>query len=213
MAVGFGPILVADGVKSSGQLIADVLSQAGYTARAFPSGEALLAAAREDEPGAVVLAVELPGLTGYDICRSLRQEFGELLPVILVSTARGNPHDCVAGLLLGADDYVATPFAPAELLARVWRSITRAAALRSPSRSVAHDLTRRELQVLNLLAEGLTQPAIAERLVISPATVGTHIQRILAKLDVHSRAEAVAFAHRHGLAEDVETQLVPADAA
>jgi hypothetical protein len=67
MTLGSGPVLVADGAESSGQLIAEVLSQAGYTARALPSGEALLAAAREEEPAAVVLAVELPGLTGYDI--------------------------------------------------------------------------------------------------------------------------------------------------
>jgi DNA-binding NarL/FixJ family response regulator len=213
MAGGFGPILIADGVESSRQLIADVLSNAGYTARAFPSGEALLAAAREEEPAAVVLAVALPGLTGYDICRWLRGQFGELLPIILVSTARGNPLDCVAGLLLGADDFVATPFEPAELLARVGRSVTRAAAIRSPRRFVAHDLTRRELHVLSLLADGLTQTAIADQLVISPATVGTHIQRILGKLDVHSRAEAVAFAHRHGLTEAVERQLVAAGAA
>jgi hypothetical protein len=66
---------------------------------------------------------------------------------------------------------------------------------------------------LSLLADGLTQTAIADQLVISPATVGTHIQRIIGKLDVHSRAEAVAFAHRHGLKEAVERQLVAAGAA
>jgi len=60
-------------------------------------------------------------------------------------------------------------------------------------------LTDRERQVLQLLAEGLTQTAIAAELYISPKTVGTHIQRILTKLGVHSRAEAVASAFRLGL--------------
>ena len=67
------------------------------------------------------------------------------------------------------------------------------------SSSADTELTPRELEVLQLLAEGLTQPQIAGQLVISPRTVGTHIQNLLGKLDVHSRAQAVALAHRLGL--------------
>jgi DNA-binding NarL/FixJ family response regulator len=62
--------------------------------------------------------------------------------------------------------------------------------------------------VLTLLAEGLGTNAIAARLYISPKTVGTHVQRILAKLDMHSRAEAVAFAYREGLVEDVSANAL-----
>ena len=69
--------------------------------------------------------------------------------------------------------------------------------------AAASALTKRELEVLRLLAAGLGQEAIARDLAISSKTVGTHIQRILTKLGVHSRAEAVAVAHRIGLvAED-----------
>ena len=71
---------------------------------------------------------------------------------------------------------------------------------RSPRQSIETD----EVEVLSLLAEGLGQAAIAERLVISPKTVGTHIERILVKLDAHSRAQAVAIAYR--------LQLVPVPA-
>jgi DNA-binding NarL/FixJ family response regulator len=67
--------------------------------------------------------------------------------------------------------------------------------------------------VLSLLATGLRQNEIGARLLISPKTIATHIDRILSKLGVHSRAEAVAFAHRHGLTENVERQLVAAGAA
>ena len=72
-----------------------------------------------------------------------------------------------------------------------------------------HELTARELQVLWLLADGSMQDEIANLLFISPRTVGTHIQNILGKLDVHSRAQAVSAAHRHGLArpEDVPELL------
>jgi DNA-binding NarL/FixJ family response regulator len=61
------------------------------------------------------------------------------------------------------------------------------------------DLTKREREILAMLADGLSQKAIAEDLVISPTTVATHIQRILVKLGAHSRAQAVAIAHREGL--------------
>jgi DNA-binding NarL/FixJ family response regulator len=65
----------------------------------------------------------------------------------------------------------------------------------------ASKLTRRELQVLLLLADGFEAEQIAERLFISPKTVATHIQRVLTKLGVHSRAQAVALAHRHHLVD------------
>ena len=63
------------------------------------------------------------------------------------------------------------------------------------------NLTEREGEVLRLLSSGLDQSTIAAELVISPKTVATHIQRILAKTGVGSRAQLVAFAHRNGLAE------------
>ncbi|MHB1243420.1 MAG: response regulator transcription factor, partial [Gaiellaceae bacterium] len=84
-----------------------------------------------------------------------------------------------------------------ELLARL-RCVLRRSSPPAPAKGV---LSRRELEVLTLLAEGLRQPEIAARLVISPKTVGTHIERILGKLDAHSRAQAVAIAYR--------LQLVP----
>jgi DNA-binding NarL/FixJ family response regulator len=67
--------------------------------------------------------------------------------------------------------------------------------------SVAERLTSRELEILQLLAEGLAQAQIADQLVISPKTVGSHIEHILAKLGVRSRAQAVAVAYREELVE------------
>jgi DNA-binding NarL/FixJ family response regulator len=99
-------------------------------------------------------------------------------------------------LLLGADDYLAKPFAPDELLARVRRLVQRALP---PSLTIPSVLTKRELEVLGLLAEGLAQREIATRLTISEKTVGSHIERILSKLGVRSRAQAVALAFREDL--------------
>ena len=142
-----------------------------------------------------------PGLASYEVCRALRDEFDELLPIIFVSRERNEPLDVVAGLLLGADDYIVEPYAPEEFVARVRRAVTRAAAFRSINERPTHTLTVREVEVLQGLANGLSQREIAQQLIISPKTVGTHIQRILGKLRVHSRAEAVAAAYQRGIVE------------
>ena len=162
---------------------------------AVASGEAALAAAREERPDLAILDVNLPGLSGYEVCRALRELYGPALPIVFVSGARTEPYDRVAGLLLGADDYLVKPFAPDELLARV-RALLRRAAGERPR---ASRLTAREQQVLQLLAGGLSQRDIADMLVISPRTAGKHIERILEKLEVRSRAQAVAVAYRDDL--------------
>jgi|SRR5215211_1860575 len=126
--------------------------------------------------------------------------------------------DRVAGLLIRADDYVVKPFDPDELLARI-RAVLRRARPVGTAEDVSSaadlQLTPREQEVLRLLAGGTRQLDIAGELFISPKTVATHIQRILGKLGVHSRAEAVALAHQRNLvdiadAEDVQAHLAGA---
>jgi DNA-binding NarL/FixJ family response regulator len=173
------------------------LNRAGYeTIDVGTAGEAL-EAARADGVRLVLLEVELPDLTGYEACRELREEHGDELPIIFVSGTRTEPIDRVAGLLLGADDFIVKPFDRAELVARVRRFVTRGTLRHESSfdaetaRNGPH-LTEREQQVLALLAHGAQQKDIGEQLSISPKTVATHIQNLLRKLDAHSRAELVA---------------------
>jgi DNA-binding NarL/FixJ family response regulator len=147
-------------------------------------------------PRLVVLEVALPGLSGYEVCHQLRNEFGEALPIVFVSGDRTEPFDRVAGFLIGADDYLIKPFAPDELLARVRRLARRTAPVPA---SVASKLTNREMEVLRLLAEGLEQDDIARQLFITRKTVGTHIENIMRKLGVRSRSQAVALAYREDL--------------
>jgi DNA-binding NarL/FixJ family response regulator len=135
----------------------------------------------------------LPGASGYEICRELRERYGEDLPIIFVSAARTDETDRVAGLLLGADDYLAKPIPFDHLLARVRRLVAQSAAVAGPA---ASSLTPREQEVLGLLADGLEQDDIANRLFITPKTVAKHIERILGKLGVRSRAQAVVLALR-----------------
>jgi DNA-binding NarL/FixJ family response regulator len=102
------------------------------------------------------------------------------------------------------------PVDPDELLARMRRLIARAvAADTAATRTVPFRLTRREHEVLRLLAAGLDQNEIAQALVISPRTVETHIQHILPKLGVRSRTQAVVIACREGLADSATRTHLP----
>jgi two-component system nitrate/nitrite response regulator NarL len=189
-------ILVVDDDESLLILLSDILENGGFRAKTVRSGEEALAALRTRRPAGVILDVRLPGVSGYEICREVRTLHGASLPIIFVSGERTESFDRVAGLLLGADDYLSKPFAPDELLARL-RSLLR----RGPAGPVGLErLTGREREVLGLLADGLDQRQIAAALYISPKTVGTHIERILQKLGVHSRLQAVALAYRDELA-------------
>ncbi len=189
-------ILVVDDDAGVRTLVRALLARVGYPVREASDGAAALASAQRERPALVILDVELPVVSGYEVYRELRDRFGETVPVLFLSGARTEPYDRAAGLMLGADDYVVKPFDGDELLARVRRLVAHTAPPVSESGS---DLTPREREILSLLADGLEQGAIAKKLFISPKTVATHIQRILAKLGVHSRAQAVATAHRDRL--------------
>jgi DNA-binding NarL/FixJ family response regulator len=192
-----GYVLVVDEEDESRTLTVDVLTEAGYATRQTASGKEAIAIARRERPRVVALEVCLGEICGYEVCGALRAEFGNELPVMFVSGARTEWFDRVAGLLIGADDYLVKPFAPGELVARV-----AALARRADPTAVARTskLTRRELEVLNVLAEGLSKAGIAGRLSISEKTVGTHVQNIFAKLGVQNRVQAAALAQREDLA-------------
>ena len=183
-----------DGVRA---LLDEVFTAAGFTALTAASGEEALEVAVSARPALVVLDVSLPGCSGYEVCRRLREMLGQTIGIVFVSGERTESLDHVAGLLIGADDYVAKPFQPDELVARV-RAVLRRGAHEAAPRQ-ASGLTRRELEVLRLLASGQAQAEIASELVISTMTVGTHIEHIFAKLEVRSRAQAVALAYREDL--------------
>jgi DNA-binding NarL/FixJ family response regulator len=188
-------VLVVDDDDTHRELISTVLGRAGFSTVDAANGEEAMAAARRYRPRLVVLDVRMPDFSGYEVCHRLRDEFGHTMSILFLSGERTEGFDRAAGLLVGADDYLVKPFSPDELLARV--RVRLPAAPEEPP--LLADLTKRELEVLRQLAEGLSQKEIAAALVISSKTVAAHIQHILGKLGVHSRAQAVAHAYRRGL--------------
>jgi DNA-binding NarL/FixJ family response regulator len=196
-------ILVVDCDKTTQVIVAAQAERIGFACSEFDSSEAALAAVEEDEPALAVIAVELPGLNGLGLLHALHERF-ETLPIILTSSKYADAVGRAAGLMLGADDYLVKPLDPAELGARMRRSLRRSHRpvgkdLPADYASDIGDLSRREHEILLLLAEGRTETEIAADLVLSPKTVATHIQNTLRKLGVHSRTQAVAAAYRDGL--------------
>jgi DNA-binding NarL/FixJ family response regulator len=212
-----GFVLVIDHDLVTCGLVETVSGRIGYEVRAAWDGEEALQFLSGEPPALAVVEVELPRLNGLAVLRELHSAFGEDLPVILTSAERITAHDRTAGLLLGADAYLVKPLDPAELGARIRRLLRHSG---SPiayengngehRQKAAENLSPREREILSLLAQGKTQAQVAAVLVISPKTVSTHIQRLLGKLGVHSRAQAVAFAYRTGLVgTDVIAQAPP----
>ncbi len=109
-------VLVVDDERHIVQLVRLYLQNEGYAVEAAYSGEEALEKARKARPALVVLDLMMPGVDGWEVCRQLRRESD--VPIIIL-TARGDDVDKIVGLELGADDYVAKPFNPRELVARV----------------------------------------------------------------------------------------------
>jgi DNA-binding response OmpR family regulator len=127
-----GPtIMVVEDEPNIGALIRTYLQRAGYQALWVRSGEDALAELRRHPIELVVLDIGLPGIDGFEVCRRISGQ----VPVIML-TARDEEPDRVAGLEVGADDYVSKPFSPRELIARI-----RAVLRRSGQPSSAQDVT------------------------------------------------------------------------
>jgi DNA-binding NarL/FixJ family response regulator len=192
-------VVIAESDRRSSARVAAALQRTGYSTVEVKTGAEALELTRDEDVELLLLEVTLPDMTGFEVCRTLRDE-GDDVPIVLVSGTHTDSVDRVAGLLLGADDYLVKPFDPNELVARVHRHVTRR---KSPAQSRKRDapkLTQREEEILGLLTRGHSQKEIALELTISPKTVGTHIQNLFGKFDVHSRAELVARAYILGLA-------------
>jgi two-component system OmpR family response regulator len=129
-------VLVVDDDAEIRKLLGEYLQRNGYRVSLATDGREMRRAVEQVRPDIVVLDVMLPGDSGLSLCRDLRA--GSSLPVIML-TARAEEIDRILGLEMGADDYLAKPFSPRELLARI-KSILRRTRALPPARSDAHRL-------------------------------------------------------------------------
>jgi DNA-binding NarL/FixJ family response regulator len=177
-------------------------------------GRAAVSEAQRLRPDVVVMDVRMPLMTGIEATRLLAGP-GVPDPVkILVVTTFNLDEYVYDALRAGASGFLLKDARPADLIAAV-RTVAAGESLLAPAVtrqligrfadrvrppcSAVDGLARRELEVLRLIAAGLSNAEIAASLVISPETVKTHVSRILAKLGLRDRVQAVVFAYRSGL--------------
>ena len=167
-------------------------------------------------PDVVIMDITLPDLSGIEATRRIKSHFPNV--VVLALTIHEDPAYFFEMLQAGASGYVPKRAAPQDLIAAIHAAfsgeiylypllaksliddyLNRAAD--EPDAGPAEELTPRERQVLELLAQGIGNEEIAERLVISKHTVARHREHLMAKLHLHSRSDLVKYAIRKGLIE------------
>lgn len=166
-------------------------------------GEEAIALWRELRPDVVLMDLRMPRVEGVEAIKRIRAE--DPHAGIIVLTTFDHDEDIYAGLRAGAKAYLLKDVEPEELF-RCIRAVHSGeaylqskVAVRLAQRVHDESLTGREEQILKLLAEGKSNRAIGQALFITESTVKSHLKSLFVKLDVTSRAEAVALAARRGL--------------
>jgi DNA-binding NarL/FixJ family response regulator len=202
---GLPRCLVADDHPALVAAAADFLDENGFDVVATAQdGPSAVAAAREHVPDAVLLDYRMPRLSGAELVRELRAAAPRAAVVVYTADA----DDRLVGEALGAGAAaIVLKEAPLADVARAVGAVLAGGSYVDPGLGivslttgrVGSELTRREADVLALLAEGLTYEEIGRRLGIGPETVRTHLQKACARLSASTRTHAVATAIRLGL--------------
>jgi len=131
-------ILIVEDDPDIAQLVAHYLAKAGYTTERIASGREAIASIAGKPPDLVILDLMLPQVDGLEVCRAVRSDKHTAAVPIIMLTARGEESERIVGLELGADDYLAKPFSPNELVARVRALLRRAHRAPSQGRTLAY---------------------------------------------------------------------------
>jgi NarL family two-component system response regulator LiaR len=177
------------------------------------SGEAALAMVEDQAPDLVLMDLMMPGMGGVEATRRIKS-ISPATTIVVLTSSQERDH-ILPVVSAGASAYVLKDVAPEELVATIRRAASgevilesrvaaqMISALQTPTVSgnqrVLAELTGREMEVLRLIAEGMTNAQIAHRLFISDKTVKTHVSNILWKLQLADRTQAAVFAWKEGL--------------
>jgi DNA-binding NarL/FixJ family response regulator len=204
-------VFVADDHAMVREALADTLDREPDIQVVGQCGEglAVVPEVRKRKPDVVVLDITMPGLNGLDICRELVRKLKGV--AVLMLTMHDNEEFVATAVRHGASGYLLKEAAGDELVEAV-RRVARGELYLGPGihRSALQQggdeqadpydrLTTRERQVLQLIAEGRTNPQIAEQLELAVKTVDTHRTRLMRKLDIHDQTSLVKYALRRGI--------------
>lgn len=207
-------ILIVEDEPSLIFTLQDTLEGEGFTVFVSEDGESAVEMVKEHNPDLMILDIMLPGKSGYDICKDVR-ELKYTFPIIML-TAKDQETDKVKGLELGADDYLTKPFGVKELLARIKARLRRAGTYSNagevdilqlgevkldlaeseaihPGNKVV-ELTAREVELIRYLLSHANNPVSRDELLekvwryeysTNTRTVDVHISKLRAKIEVH----------------------------
>jgi DNA-binding NarL/FixJ family response regulator len=214
-------ILICDDqalVRAGFKLILDAEDDLEVVAEAADGGEAV-ELVRSEQPDVVLMDVRMPTMNGIEATERIVAEAGEEGPKVLILTTFDLDEYVYRALRAGASGFLLKDVPAEQLVAgirvvadgeallapsitkRLIEDFTRAAAPVEAKPAALDQLTARELEVFKLLARGMSNAEIAESLVVSDTTVKTHVARILMKLDLRDRVQAVVLAYESGIVQ------------
>jgi DNA-binding NarL/FixJ family response regulator len=179
-------------------------------------GESAVQIATTMQPDVILMDILLPGIDGIEACRQVKEASSRTCVVMLTSHTKQEA--VLSAIMAGASGYLLKNTAPRAIVSAI-RSAAAGESMLDPAvtgkildqiRRLVEghqdddvaELSEREREVLSLIAEGLTNTEIAERLVLSPNTVRNHVSHVLSKLGLSRRSEAAAFAAKRGIFGD-----------
>ena len=186
-------------------LVKDYLEFQGYNVLTATNGQDALSVLEDYIPDMIICDIMMPEMDGYTLVEQIRQKpRTSWIPVLFLS-AKGQTQDRVRGLNIGADVYMVKPFEPEELVAQVESSLKQAKRLINRSAVGAEpepklrvptdiELTRTEMKVVQLVAQGMANKEIADQLNVSQRTIETHVSNMLSKTHLHNRTELARWA-------------------
>lgn len=217
-------ILVADDDAQIRDVLRIALGQAGFEVSEAEDGKAALTAFGRATPDLIVLDIGMPEMDGLQVCRELRKS--SEVPILFL-TAQGDEIDRVVGLELGADDYVAKPFSPREIVARIRAILKRSGAAQAPAATLKRGLleidterhqarvgvndvtlTAREMELVATLMKRpdhvMPRPALVDAVYgtnihVSDRTMDSHLRNLRAKLSEAGCADAIETVHGVGV--------------
>ena len=172
-----------------------LLGSAGFPVTVWSSAEKFLGQSEIDEPGCIILDLRMPGMTGLELQERLNEE-GISAPIIVI-TGYAEVKGAVRAMKAGAIDFIEKPFSDEELLDSVRKAFKEDAESRRQqsmignARKQLEELTKRELEVLSIVAQGKKNREVAEILGIREKTVEVHRANMMRKLGVHNTAGLV----------------------
>ncbi|MDJ0844133.1 response regulator transcription factor [Crocosphaera sp.] len=205
-------LLLVDDDPNLVLLVKDYLEFQGYEVTTAENGKEALDVLTKAIPDMIICDVMMPEMDGYALIEKVRQDARTSWVPVMFLSAKGQSQDRVKGLNTGADVYMVKPFEPEELVAQVESSLKQASRLMRHKNHISLDdsnriqvpsnveLTPTETKVVQLVAQGLSNRDVAEKLSVSQRTIESHVSNMLNKTNLHNRTELARWAIENSIA-------------